>query len=99
MRHCDLACLAAVYSLSPFLRGEGWDEGLSPQNRARGVRRDSPSPAAKIAATSPRTRGEAEELDSALERVGEVGLFPGEAAVLFRRAAEMAVRGGALVDR
>src|SRR5580693_9213002 len=35
----------------------------------------------------------------ALERIGEVGSLPGETAVLFRRAAEMAVSGGAPIDR
>src|SRR5579863_3648806 len=35
----------------------------------------------------------------ALELIGEIGALPGEATVLLRRAAEMAVRGGALVDR
>src|SRR6185312_6056269 len=34
-----------------------------------------------------------------LDRVGEISLLPGEATVLFRRAAEMAVRGGAAVNR
>src|SRR5512141_2151040 len=35
----------------------------------------------------------------ALDRGGEVGLFPGKAAVLLGRAAEMAVGRGAPVDR
>ena len=33
------------------------------------------------------------------DRVDEVGLLPGEAAILLRRAAEMAVGGGARIDR
>src|SRR5690606_12142286 len=36
--------------------------------------------------------------ECALELVGDVGLLPGEAAVLFRLAAEMAVGRGALID-
>ena len=38
-------------------------------------------------------------LHRALDRRGEVGLFPGEAAILVGRAAEMAVGRGAPVDR
>src|SRR5712691_5617137 len=35
----------------------------------------------------------------ALDRVHQIGPLPGEAAVLFRRPAEMPVGGGAAIDR
>src|SRR5215469_3267624 len=37
--------------------------------------------------------------DGALERLDEVGLFPGETALVVRRAAEMTVGRGAGIDR
>src|ERR1700744_4358043 len=39
------------------------------------------------------------KLHRALQLGGEIGLLPREAAVLFRRAAEMAVGGGTLINR
>src|SRR6478609_5888025 len=48
----------------------------------------------------PRGRsGMTQKLDGALERFDEVRLLPGEAALVVRRAAEMAVGRGARVDR
>src|SRR4051794_22547461 len=43
--------------------------------------------------------GRGEELNGALEHFGEVGLLPGEPALIVRRAAEMTVRRGARIDR
>src|SRR5450755_4933377 len=63
-----------AYSLSPFLRGEGWGEGLSPQIRSRG---ESPSPAALRAPTSPRKRGEVSPKPSSLVRFADLVLRPG----------------------
>src|SRR5208282_909995 len=40
-----------------------------------------------------------ESLECALQLIGEIGLLPGEAAIGVGRAAEMAVGGGARVDR
>src|SRR5207245_5502325 len=45
------------------------------------------------------SRNDVEKLHRALERFDEVGLLPGEAALIVRRAAEMAVGRGARVDR
>src|ERR1700722_13520749 len=44
-------------------------------------------------------RGEARSAQRAFERVGEIGALPGKTAVFFGGAAEMAVGGGALIDR
>src|SRR3569623_1819638 len=50
---------------------------------------------------SPRTRrpGTTRELDGALERFDEIGLLPGEAALVVGRTAEMTVGRGTRVDR
>src|SRR4051794_13883652 len=53
----------------------------------------------RFAATSPRKRGEVRASERALERLDQIGLFPGEAALVVGRAAEMAVGRGACVDR
>src|SRR5258708_38719452 len=72
------------------------------------VRGASPSPAALrtmlriagYAATSPRKRGEVRKKSHrALQHFGEVGLFPGEAALIVRRAAEIAVGRGPRINR
>lgn len=46
-----------------------------------------------------RIRNDARKSDRALERFDEIGLLPGEAALIVGRAAEMAVGRGARVDR
>src|SRR5439155_18998697 len=53
------------FSLAPFLRGEGWGEGLLPQILVtKCVRGESPSPGLLCNPTSPRKRGEVIRADS-----------------------------------
>src|SRR5260370_12450032 len=55
---------------------------------------------AGYAATSPRKRGEVRKKSHrALKHFGEVGLFPGEAALIVRRAAEMTIRRSPRINR
>src|SRR5581483_10129907 len=86
----------AVYSLSPFLRGEGWGEGLF---RRTLLVEAPPHPPRKSAATSPRRRGEVKKSHRTLQLIDEVGPLPREAAVLFGGTAEMTIGRGAVVDR
>src|SRR5258708_10427748 len=77
--------------------------GCIRNDRDGAVRGASPPPAALrtmlridgYVATSPRKRGEVRKKSHrALQHFGEVGLFPGEPALIVRRAAEMAVGRG-----
>src|SRR5438105_1284851 len=72
---------------SPSFRGA---RNANPESRNHGKIPGSPLS---------RCPGMTQELDGALQRVGEVGALPGEAAVAVRLAAEMAVGSGAPVDR
>src|SRR5690606_17651004 len=101
--------LGLRYSLSP--QGEGWGEGQGCQAAltAFSFTQRRPHPTAPRS-TSPRKRGEVKKeaclpqgekeiSHRALDHLGEVGLLPGESALVVRRAAEMTVGRGARIDR
>src|ERR1039458_7119208 len=73
-----------------------------PRLRGGRLQRESRAAIAKQASWIPAFAGMSgcrRSLHRAPDGVGEIGLFPGEAAVLVGRAAEMAVGRGAPVDR
>src|SRR5437868_10508610 len=91
--------LSHLFSPSPrSWRGEGGVRGYF----SIGSRGESPSPGSHLRCdpASPRKRGEArKKLNRALQHFGEIGLLPGEAALIVGRAAEMTVGGGARINR
>ena len=92
-------------SLCPLRRpknARGWRVGVSRTVLSATAElpvNTGPTGNARAPSTAPGRGNDPPSAQRPLERIGQIGSLPGETAVLFRRAAEMAVSGGAPIDR